>query len=358
MTVMSPVRGSGEILFRRLAIAVAVLFVVLVPASPASAATPGLVWSATIDGRQVDTATPSAPIRLGSADQARIEITLDNRSDRQLEVRSVRLEGRVIGMAFFSYSTRLDVVLPPGAQTARRFDVDITDLTGQATGKLPATVSLVGPDRTVLDHKDFTVGVAGSMFSVYGAFGLIIAGHHRDRARRAADRDLATSAAPQPLAARDQVPAGRGRDRSRAHLHRLGHRSAGAEPGLVAAGGAGLCGYCLPGRLSAPGRCRTRRIRRIGAPGNHDQPALHHRRSLSGRLVDLGPGEGQQADRGADADDDAQRGRQGFGSRSPSTQVARTAATPATRPDPTRPTSSPARGAVRRPRIVRRIDSA
>ena len=81
----------------------------------------------------------------------------------------------MIGMAFFSYSTRLDVVLPPGTQTARQFDVDITDLTGQATGKLPATVSLIGPDRKVLDHQDFTVGVAGSMFSVYGAFGLIIA---------------------------------------------------------------------------------------------------------------------------------------------------------------------------------------
>jgi hypothetical protein len=176
MAVMSPARGSGEILVRRLAIAVAVMFVALVPSWSASAATPGLVWSASIDGRRVDTATPSAPIRLGGADQARIEVTLDNRSDRQLEVRSVRLEGRVIGMAFFSYSTRLDVVLPPGTRTARQFDVDITDLTGQATGKLPAAVSLVGPDRKVLDQQDFTVGVAGSMFSVYGAFGLIIAG--------------------------------------------------------------------------------------------------------------------------------------------------------------------------------------
>ena len=175
MTVMSPLRGSGDGLFRRLAIAVAMLFIVLVPALPASAASPGLVWSATIDGRRIDTATPSVPIRLGAADQARIEVTLDNRSDRQLEVRSVRLEGRVIGMAFFSYSTRLDVVLPPGTQTARQFDVDMTDLTGQATGKLPATLSLVGPDRKVLDHRDFTVGVAGSMFSVYGLFGLIIA---------------------------------------------------------------------------------------------------------------------------------------------------------------------------------------
>jgi hypothetical protein len=180
MTAMGPNLGSGGRLIRRLMVAAAalaaVLPAVLLPAVPAAAATPGLVWSATIDGRRVDTATPSAPIRLGGADQARIEVTLDNRSDHELEIRSVRLEGRVIGMAFFSYSTRLDVVLPPGTRTARQFDVDITDLTGQATGKLPAAVSLVGPDRKVLDHRDFTVGVAGSMFSVYGAFGLIIAG--------------------------------------------------------------------------------------------------------------------------------------------------------------------------------------
>ena len=174
---MSPGSGSGETVVRRLLALVLAIFVVgALPTTPASADPPGLVWSASIDGRRVETGTPGSPIRLGDSDQARIEIVLDNRGTSEIDVRSVRIEGRVIGMAFFSYTTRLDIALPPGTQTSRRFDIDITDLTHQATGKLPAKLSLIGPDRQQVADSDFTVGVAGSLFSVYGAFGLIIAG--------------------------------------------------------------------------------------------------------------------------------------------------------------------------------------
>ena len=317
----------------------AVLAAVLVPAvlAGSAAAATTRVWS----GRRRSTAGgwtqrprahrsgSAAPTRRGSRSPSTTGATVE------LEIRSVRLEGRVIGMAFFSYSTRLDVVLPPGAQTARQFDVDITDLTGQATGKLPATVSLVGPGS----HRARPQGLHGRRrrLAVLGVRRVRVdhRGHHRDRARRAADRDLATSAAPQPLAARDQVPAGRGRDRSRAHLHRLGHRSAGAEPGLVAAGGAGLCGYCLPGRLSAPGRCRTRRIRRIGAPGNA-RPACPSPPSVTERAARRPGSRRRPAGR-------PQRRRRRrcptwpdrVGSRSPSTQVP--GRRRRRRPGPTRP---------------------
>ncbi len=174
---MDPRTVWGTTLARRLLAAVAAVLLLVVPASTAAAAPPpGLVWWATIDGNRVDYATPSAPIKLGASDQARIEVYLDNRGTSPIDVRSVRIDGRVIGMAFFSYTTRLDIALPAGEQTSRRFDIDITDLTRQATGQLPATVSLVGPDRKTVDDRDFTVDVAGSMFSVYGAFGLIVAG--------------------------------------------------------------------------------------------------------------------------------------------------------------------------------------
>ncbi len=153
----------------------ATVFVLLMP-TPALADQPGLVWTASIDGHDVKSANRNAPLELGASDQARVEIDLDNRGTSELRVRSVRIEGRVIGMAFFSYTTRLDIVLPPGDHTQRRFDIDISDLTHQATGLLPASVILIAPDRTSVADESLAVDVRGSVFSVYGAFGLIMAG--------------------------------------------------------------------------------------------------------------------------------------------------------------------------------------
>ena len=157
------------------AVILATLFALTMPA-PAVADSPGLVWTASIDGHDVRSASRSAPLELGATDQARVEINLDNRGTSEIRVRSVRIEGRVIGMAFFSYTTRLDIVLPPGDQTQRRFDIDISDLTHQATGLLPASVILIAPDRKSIGDQSLAVDVRGSVVSVYGAFGLIMAG--------------------------------------------------------------------------------------------------------------------------------------------------------------------------------------
>jgi hypothetical protein len=152
------------------------LLLALLPATAVAAPPPGLVWSATINGQDVEQSTPSQPVRLGESDQARVVVDLHNRGTSEIQVRSVRIAGRVMGMAFFSYTTRLDIVLPAGQSTQRRFDLDLSDLTREATGLLPATMSLIAPDRTEIDAKAFTVDVRGSVVSVYGAFGLVIAG--------------------------------------------------------------------------------------------------------------------------------------------------------------------------------------
>lgn len=173
---MGPGCGSGE--KGALPILAVALSVLLVAGwvFPASAAPRGLVWSATIDGRDVASATANAPLELGASDQARVEIDLDNRGTSEQRVRSVRIEGRVMGMAFFTYTTRLDIVLSPGQRTQRRFDIDISDLTSQATGLLPTSMILIGPDRKAVDERSLAVDVRGSLASVYGVFGLIMAG--------------------------------------------------------------------------------------------------------------------------------------------------------------------------------------
>ena len=168
--------GSGDTRVRRLLVVSVAMAMAVLLAPPAVADPPGLVWSVSIDDRDLGSVSRNDPLLLGTSDSARVRLSLDNRGPSELLVRSIRIEGRVIGMAFFSYTTRLDIVLPPGERTERRFDVDISDLSSQATGLLPTSVIMISPERETLAKRDFAVDVQGSVVSVYGTFGLIMAG--------------------------------------------------------------------------------------------------------------------------------------------------------------------------------------
>jgi len=173
---MSLRRGSGDTRVRQLLTVILVAALLVLHAPAAAADPPGLEWSISIDDRDLASVSRNDPLVLGTSDSARVRLNLDNQGPEELLVRSIRIEGRVIGMAFFSYTTRLDIVLPPGESTERRFDVDISDLRGQATGLLPTSVIMISPERDTLAKRDFAVDVQGSVASVYGAFGLIMAG--------------------------------------------------------------------------------------------------------------------------------------------------------------------------------------
>jgi len=173
---MSLRRGSGDTRVRQLLTVILVAAMMVLPAPTADADPPGLKWSVSIDDRDIDSVSRNDPLKLGMSDSARVNLVLDNQGPSELLVRSIRIEGRVIGMAFFSYTTRLDIVLPAGERTERRFDVDISDLRGQATGLLPTSVIMISPDRKPMATRHFAVDVEGSVASVYGAFGLIMAG--------------------------------------------------------------------------------------------------------------------------------------------------------------------------------------
>lgn len=172
---MGTPKGAGARVRGGLAVLLA-LAALLLLAPSAAADPPGLDWSVSIDGRNLDTVTRNDPLPIGASDTARVQLDLTNAGPSELLVRSIRIEGRVIGMAFFSYTTRLDIALPPGEHTQRRFDIDLSDLSHQATGLLPTSVIMIGPDRETVADRGFAVDVQGSMASIYGLFGLIIAG--------------------------------------------------------------------------------------------------------------------------------------------------------------------------------------
>ena len=55
-------------------------------------------------------------------------------ADHPVDIRQVQLDGRVLGLTFFSYMTSVDFAAAPGATDTLRYRVDLTGLNGQATG--------------------------------------------------------------------------------------------------------------------------------------------------------------------------------------------------------------------------------
>jgi hypothetical protein len=173
---------------RRLATAVALL-AALVPvatalaAAPAAAVStdlvagpPGVTWGATIDGHDVGAATGNDPVKLPAGRDVRVDLAVRNDGAKPITVRNVRLEGRVIGMSFYSFTTQVDLVVQPGATGERAIRVDLGELGDQAVGLIPARLSLLGPDRSVVARQSLATDVRGSLISAYGLFGLAIAG--------------------------------------------------------------------------------------------------------------------------------------------------------------------------------------
>ncbi|MGB8650201.1 MAG: hypothetical protein WCD35_06030 [Mycobacteriales bacterium] len=142
---------------------------------PAQAANGDLSVQTTVGGRSLKDASANSPLALRPTDDTVVKVVVTNHGTSPVEVRAVRLDARVLGLAFFSYTTRVDLTLAPGATGTRTFALDLGDLDGQATGLLPAEVALLAPDRSVLASTHGTVDVKGRLLSVYGVFGLAVA---------------------------------------------------------------------------------------------------------------------------------------------------------------------------------------
>ena len=128
-----------------------------------------------LNTRDIATADANNPLRLTPQDGVVISVEVTNNGTAPVDVRNVKLDSQVLGLAFFTYSTRVDLTVPPGGTGTRTFALDLFDLGSQATGLLPARVSLIDPGRNTIAERSLIVDVRGSAFSVYGVFGLAIA---------------------------------------------------------------------------------------------------------------------------------------------------------------------------------------
>jgi hypothetical protein len=147
------------------------------PAAAGPAATdPPVRLRASLDGTPASDGTERHPIGLDPGEPLLLEVRLDNRGDEDLTVGAIRFEGRVMGLTFFAYDTRVGLDVPAHGTATRRYPLDLVGLEGQATGLIPARVVALDAGRQPVADESLVVDVQGSVRSVYGAFGLAVAG--------------------------------------------------------------------------------------------------------------------------------------------------------------------------------------
>lgn len=132
------------------------------------------VATATVDGQKADAATAGKPIPLIPDKSLDVIVEMTNRGSQPVNVRQVEFTGRVLGLTFFSYATPVDVTVQPGQTEVKRYRLDLTGLKGQATGLIGAEFIVKDGAGKPLVKIPTVTDVRGSLWSVYGLFGIFL----------------------------------------------------------------------------------------------------------------------------------------------------------------------------------------
>ncbi|GAB2681619.1 hypothetical protein [Thalassiella azotivora] len=169
---------------RPFAAALATALAVAVPAAAQAAAAPGAGGTsasqdvglvATLDGTPAEALDATDPLVLRPDRELAVAVDVTNTGTRPLVVRSIRLDGRVLGVTFIDYDVRVDAEVPPGQTATREVDLDLARVSEQAVGLLPLELSVLGADREALASTPLVVDARGGLSSAYGVFGLLVA---------------------------------------------------------------------------------------------------------------------------------------------------------------------------------------
>ncbi len=141
--------------------------IMLMP-STASAQGGSVSLEATVDGRPVG----ATVLVLDPEKAAKVEVTVRNDTNTLQRVKTVRISGTALALTFFAYDTTVPFDVPAKSTETRSFPLEPTDLGAQAIGLLPVTVEVIDVQRDVIASVEATGDIKGSLWSVYGAFGL------------------------------------------------------------------------------------------------------------------------------------------------------------------------------------------
>ncbi|HUO48973.1 MAG TPA: hypothetical protein VMU09_09080 [Acidimicrobiales bacterium] len=163
-------RSAATLLLVGLALCAGLLAAGAVPAG----ASGSVSIAATVNGVVVANSSQSHPVTLNPDRPALVALRVRNDGTTAVNLRTVRIEGSVVGLSFFSYDTSVNLVIGGGSATSVRYTLDLSGLGGQATGLIPGSVQVLGPQRQVLASQSMVTDVKGSIVSVYGLFGLAL----------------------------------------------------------------------------------------------------------------------------------------------------------------------------------------
>jgi hypothetical protein len=149
---------------------------VAVGAPSAAGSAPSSSFSVEIDGRPLGNVDTHNPLVLTASKEAMVRIRVENSDPRPLTVRSVVLSGKVLGLTFFTFTTRVDLDVESGGTSEVEFPLDLADLAGQAVGLIPSRLAVVDDRRQVVGSAAFPADVRAPLWSAYGAFGIATAG--------------------------------------------------------------------------------------------------------------------------------------------------------------------------------------
>ena len=129
---------------------------------------------ATVDGHDVSIAASAEPIPLYPDRTADIAVDVANHGTDPIEIASVQLVGRVLGLTFFSFATGVELTVAPGASGTVHYQLDLTDLKHQATGLIDTELIVRNHARDAVAVVHMVADVRGSLWSVYGLLGLAL----------------------------------------------------------------------------------------------------------------------------------------------------------------------------------------
>lgn len=114
------------------------------------------------------------PVKVVATEPTRIKMVATNRGGEPQEITGLRFEGKVVGVPVFRCDVLAPAIVPPGETVERTFEIEAACLRDQATGLVPASLTVHGPGREPIARWAIVLDIKGSLKTIYGLTGLFV----------------------------------------------------------------------------------------------------------------------------------------------------------------------------------------